>query len=210
MVNVSSFTLDYNKVKKYFSIKSSEESHCPLCGGELKYRDSVFRNVKNILSDVRRFLLRRLRCQTKGCRKLHRELPDIIQPYKHYESEVIQAAIDGSEDAGKCSADNRTIRRWKSEFANAKADIEQRLASLYTQTTEELVPLGASSMFLDGIKSKHSRWLPFVMGLLINNGHKICTEFAFCPASSSSKMALDSKNKSLGGENDVKTIKDTS
>ena len=157
MVSVSSFNIKYNEEKQFFSINSTETVNCPYDAGELVYRDSVFRNVKNLFSEVRRFLLRRLLCQI--CGKLHRELPDIIQPYKHYESEVIQSVIDGSKDAEKCGADNSTIRRWKSEFIEAKPILEQRLASVYARISEETVPLEMATTILDRIKSKYSRWL---------------------------------------------------
>ena len=210
MISVSSFDLEYNKIKKYFTIKSCEDSNCPYCNGELVYRDSVFRNVKNLLSEVRVFLLRRLLCQNKGCGKLHRELPDIIQPYKHYESDVIQSVIDGSEEAEKCGADNSTIRRWKSEFVEAEPVLEQRLASVYARITEETVPLEMATTILDGIKSKYSRWLPFVTTLLINNSYKFCTEFAFFPMGNSAKVDSASKIYAERGRINVKTIKDTS
>jgi hypothetical protein len=208
MISVSSFELEYNKVKKYFAIRSFEVSICPLCEGELEYRDSIFRNVKNMMSEARRFLLRRLRCRI--CGKLHRELPDIIQPYKHYESDVIQSVIDDSEDAEKCGADNSTIRRWKSEFAEAIPVLEQRLASIYARATEEAVPLEMTTRIIDGIKSKHNRWLPFVTGLLINCGYKICTEFAFFLRDNSAKVDSALKIYAERGRINVKTIKDTS
>jgi len=208
MISVSSFELEYNKVKKYFSIKSMEILICSLCGGGVEYRDSVFRYVKNMLSETRRFLLRRLRCQI--CGKLHRELPDIIQPFKHYESDVIQSVIDDSEDAKKCGADNRTMRRWKSEFIEAKPVLEQKLASVYARRTEETVPLEATTMILDSIKSKYGRWLPFVIGLLTNSGHKICTEFALCHNCKSDKVGSAIKIIAERTDKIVKTIKDTS
>jgi len=43
------------------------------------------------------FRIRRLKC--KECGKLHRELPDILLPYKHYRSEIIEEALDGKEEA---------------------------------------------------------------------------------------------------------------
>ena len=68
-------------------------SVCPNCRGDLKYYDSVPRVIrtKGRISDSVR--IRRFRCV--NCRKLHRELPDSIFPYKQYESEVIRGVLDG-------------------------------------------------------------------------------------------------------------------
>ena len=172
------------------------------------YRDSVFRYVRDLYSETMRFLLRRLRCLV--CNKLHRELPDIIQPYKHYSADAIQTVLDDSEEANRCSAENRTIQRWKYDFTNAEPDIAQRLASVYAVSRAENVPLKAAGAILSGLKTTHPRWLPFVVGLLINNGHKICTEFAFCPPLKSDKVGSATIFYAERGQNYVETVKDTS
>ena len=121
MIIVSSFNLDHNTKTGVFTIITDETSGCPLCDSELTYRDSKHRNLKDLYGKLRRFLLRRMRC--KECNKLHTELPNIIQPYKHYESYVIQCILDESEEASKCAADDSTIRRWKKEFSKSAPDI---------------------------------------------------------------------------------------
>ena len=179
-----------------------------MCKSELIYRDSKSRESISLSGEVRNFLLRRLRCQNQDCKKLHTELPDIIQPRKHYDSEAIQSVLDGNE-AG-CAADNSTIRRWKTEFAEAEPDINQRLASIYAQMTDEKVPIAVTVNTLDKIKIKIKRWLAFVMNLLINSGHKICTQFAFCQRPALVKVCGINKNATEGGKKDDKTIKNTS
>lgn len=56
-------------------------------------------------------LLRRLRCS--HCGRLHLEIPDVMQPQKHYAAEVIRKVEAG--ELGSCPADDSTIRRWKKE-----------------------------------------------------------------------------------------------
>ena len=131
--------------------------------------------LKDLLGEVLHFFLRRLRCE--ACNKLHTELPSFIQPYRHYSSDVIQSVLDGSEEGSTCVADNSTIRRWKAEFAQAEPDINQRLASVHARMDDDKVPMADTVHILDKIKVKIERWLAFVMELLINNGHKICTQF---------------------------------
>ena len=209
MVIVSSFKIVHNHLDDIFTIISENESiHCPLCDGELTYRDTKLRKVKNLLGEIRRFLLRRLRCTE--CKKLHTELPDIIQPYKQYDSETIQKVLDGCAEATVCAADDSTIRRWKNEFSEAEPDINQRLASVYAQMSDGGVPITATFNVLGRVKIEIKRWLSFVMELLINNGHKICTQFAFCPSSIPDTVSPASKNATEGSRIDDKTIKDTS
>ena len=208
MIIVSSFKLIFNEIEKYFIVKTEEILNCPLCNGNLKYRDSVFRKLKNMASEAALFLIRRLLCQE--CNALHRELPDIIQPYKHYESSVIQAVIDGSKEALCCAADNATIRRWKAGFAGAESDINQRISSVYARMTDNTLALAATEDILDRLRNCKKRWLPFVISLLINSGHKICTEFAFFLSDDSAKVSSARKNIVERGGKNVKTIEDTS
>ena len=71
----------------------TDTSACPKCGGDLKYYDSVKRLVRTKGRKTWYIQMRRLRCTE--CRSLHRELPELIFPYKQYESEVIVGVLDG-------------------------------------------------------------------------------------------------------------------
>lgn len=89
--------------------------NCPICGGELKYRDKVLRIVRTKYRKTRRVMIKRLKCY--NCGALHRELPSYILPYKQYEAELIQGVIEklitpetlGFEDY-PCEM---TMRRWQ-------------------------------------------------------------------------------------------------
>ena len=168
MIIVSSFILNNNNSAGIFTITSKEFASCPLCKSELIYRDSKSRESISLSGEVRNFLLRRLRCENQDCKKLHTELPDIIQPYRHYDSDAIQSVLDDSEDGETCVADDSTIRRWKTEFAETEPDINQRLASVYARVADEKVPIADTVNILDKVKIKIARWLAFVMKLLIN------------------------------------------
>ena len=58
MISVSFFKLIYNIGTGFFTIFSYERAYCPLCGGELIYRDSKARESKNMFGDIRHFILR--------------------------------------------------------------------------------------------------------------------------------------------------------
>lgn len=68
-------------------------SNCPDCGGDLKYYDRVSRMLRVKGGNKRYLKLRRFRCI--GCRKLHRELPNFMFPYKHYDADIIKGVIEG-------------------------------------------------------------------------------------------------------------------
>lgn len=64
---------------------------CPLCGQELSIEDSKRRYVKDELGRKIPFNLKRYYCSF--CKRIHTEIPDIVQPYKQYET----LTIDGAE-----------------------------------------------------------------------------------------------------------------
>lgn len=66
---------------------------CPKCEGNLKYYDSVKRIVRTKNRLTKKVIIRRFKCEE--CGSLHRELPDFILPYKHYEADVIIGVIEG-------------------------------------------------------------------------------------------------------------------
>ena len=210
MIIVPKFELKYNEETEKYSIiveKADTATGCPLCEGFLKYRDAINRDVIDRFGEVWHFNLRRLRCML--CKKLHREIPDTIQPFKRYNSEAIQCALDGNEDALECDVDASTIRRWKAEFTKAEPDIEQRLASAYARELDEKVPVLSSTTILAYIQAAVERWLAFVMVLLINSGHKLCTQFAFCPPHPCAKLQNAGNNLDGGCKSDGKTYEDT-
>ena len=208
MFIVTSFTLILNKESGVFSVVSDETVNCPLCDGSLFYRNNRLRCRKSLIGEISRLLLRRFLCER--CKKLHTEIPDIIQPYKHYDSEAIQCVLDDSEESSTCVADNSTMRRWKKNFEEAEADINQRITSVSVQELDAKAPLIASSNPFMFIRASQLYWFAFVMKLLINNGHKLCTRFAFCPPYPSATVESESKMTAGGGRKSDKTIENSS
>ena len=205
MFIVSSFKTRYNSERKHHEIVSAEEAFCPYCEGTLNYRNSKLRRVLDELRNITFYLLRRFWCA--GCRHLHTEIPDIIQPYMHFGSSVIQDVLDGG--GGTCAADDSTIRRWRNDFKESKPDIEQRLKSIYAHETDGHAPLTTGVKILNGLVKTEPRWLSFVMKLLISHGHRLCTRFAFCPYPHPDKVALIGISKGKGGWVCDKTKEDT-
>ena len=61
-----------------------------------------------------KLIIRRLRCQ--DCRRIHHELPDLLVPYRRYESASIERTLEDPEAAG-VAADESTLYRWRQWFA---------------------------------------------------------------------------------------------
>ena len=75
---------------------------------------------------------------------------------------------------------------------------------------DEKVPITDTVNILDKIKIKIIRWLAFVMELLINGGHKIRTQFAFCLSPPPDTVNAMSKKEAEGGKKDDQTTTNTS
>lgn len=98
-------------------IKDTDEEICPLCGGYLKYYDSVSRIVFGRYGHKNHIRIKRYRC-TK-CNSIHRAIPDSIFPYKRYEADIIIGVLEkiitcetiGFEDY-PCE---KTISRWNTQ-----------------------------------------------------------------------------------------------
>lgn len=68
-------------------------SKCPNCGGELKHYDSVNRVIKTKGGNKSYIKVRRLKCTI--CKKIHRNVPSYLIPYKHYDVDIISGVIEG-------------------------------------------------------------------------------------------------------------------
>ena len=98
-------------------IKDTDEEVCPLCGGYLKYYDSVSRIVFGRYGTKKHIRVKRYRCTE--CNSMHRAIPDSIFPYKRYEAGSILGVLEwaitndilGFEDY-PCE---KTILRWSTQ-----------------------------------------------------------------------------------------------
>lgn len=96
--------------RKIYYVNNHQKTLCPNCNAPLKVRDSRKRNLIIDNGNILVFSLRRLKCSQ--CHSVHLELPDIMQPHKHYSADVIAHALDHTRN--DCPADDSTIYRWKS------------------------------------------------------------------------------------------------
>lgn len=91
------------------------ERICPNCGGELRGYDHVRRTIRLGDDEKRTDILLRLKCSE--CGKVHREIPDYIEPYKQYEKDTIEGFIEDDLDNTILGYEDypceMTIKRWK-------------------------------------------------------------------------------------------------
>lgn len=92
----------------------SNLSNCSFCGGTLKLYDKVSRIVRKKGGIKDWIEIRRLRCV--DCRKIQRELPDYIFPYKHYHGSIINGVLNGDITPDDIDYEDypceMTMRRW--------------------------------------------------------------------------------------------------
>lgn len=156
-----------------FFVESSAPSYCPVCGEPLSYRDSC-RRILLLEGHIRQtYIIRRLKCH--NCGQLHRELPDILAPYKHYASEVISGVLDGivtpaDEDSGDYPCET-TMTRWRHWLMANRPRIDGYLKSIGSRLpgfSEEL--LKTDRPLLDTLRSSEQRWLETVLRFIYNSG----------------------------------------
>jgi hypothetical protein len=109
------------------------------------------------------------------CGHTHTELPNFIQPYKHYEASVIQDVVDG-KSRDTCEADESTMRRWLAEHRRIAPHVE----TLLRAAQKNAYPLFGASL-LTYLRQTKGHWLAFVTPLLCAAGFFPCTQFACCP-----------------------------
>lgn len=93
-----------------------DQEFCPDCGGILRYHDRVKRIVRTSFGRSYWIYISRKICTE--CGKKHRELPDTLLPYKHYEITIIEGFISGKLSSEDLEYEDypceTTIRSWRS------------------------------------------------------------------------------------------------
>ena len=177
MVMITQFEKSYNPKTEKIHISGNKYPVCPKCDKTMAYRDTCDRHGLNADAICQWYVLRRFKCV--DCNNIHREIPDFLFPYKHYEADVIQAAIDGNKDG--IAADESTIRNWRNQWYSQETHIRLILLSLLIQLNNEKPKLiGFNTNIIISIRKKYSRWLAFVIKALTNNNFPVYTQFAFC------------------------------
>jgi hypothetical protein len=94
-----------------FFVRGAERVPCPCCSGELRVAGSRPRVWYQSSGDRATLIIRRLYCEL--CQRIHHELPDLLVPYKRYDTESIEGVLTST---GTVAADESTISRWRGWF----------------------------------------------------------------------------------------------
>jgi hypothetical protein len=173
-----------------FLVYSEEEfALCPKCGCILKFHRRKHRFLKDNAGKKHTYSIRIMKCNNKACpTKYHRELPDIIIPYKRFDAESIEEAIDQDKSSVKVVTDESTIRRWRVWFNSIEVYIMMALLSMTVviEDNAKSSPLEIekqnSSNPLATIKrivQREVKWLNDVVRLLVNSSKWVVNRSAF-------------------------------
>lgn len=118
-------------------------------------------------------MIRRMKCT--GCSSYHNELPDLVTPYKHYQSEVICGVIDeiitpDAEDSEDYPS-MRTMILWLQWFQANLEGIENYLKSYCDNILKSHICFHVSNLsLLESIKNKYQNWFEKILHIIYNSG----------------------------------------
>lgn len=116
MIMITDYYLEQHKQSNVYYVRSREESVCPFCGNRLQVIGSRRRGVCKNDGSLIRLVIRRMKCIS--CGHVHHELPDLIIPYKRYESEVVAKIIaPAAKNLEDYPCEQSTAKRLKSWFS---------------------------------------------------------------------------------------------
>jgi len=180
-----------------FFINSEEEAAiCPKCGGELEYSSRVVRKLTDKAGNRHEYSIRVMKCVNEACpSKYHRELPDLMIPYRRYDAETIEETIDPSVSGNTAAADESTIRRWRKWYKDNAINILMSLLSVSaTQRNEPertwvdnaslISQMQTPEKAMNEIKKRIGRrteWLNETIRILANNSKWVFNRSAFLP-----------------------------
>ena len=110
------------------------------------------------------------------CKRLHTELPDVLAPYKHYTTEVIEdvvdAVIDSDDLETEASPCEATMHRWNAWLFYNQLRIDGLLKSVgYRLLGFSEVFLKSGLSLLAGIRETGAGWLGTILRVIYNAGN---------------------------------------
>lgn len=140
----------------------------------LKFRDRCSRSIRHLGGEQEWLKIPRHQCDNEGCGRIHRMLPDILLPYKHYEQPVVRDSVDGRLDLDKAgnAPSAESVKRWCHWLMASRLDIEgyvKSAAHRELEFGEEL--LRSSVSVLEFLRMRAPmRWLSTVIRIIYNTG----------------------------------------
>ena len=89
---------------------------------------------------VRWLRIRRLVCTNESCHSIHRELPDILVLYKHFEADIIAGVLDGlitpDTEGFEDHPCEETMHLWHLWYRLNKASMEGSNDNIYSALSQ--------------------------------------------------------------------------
>jgi len=128
MTSISNYELKFNEKENIYYVIAlkPEKSTCPICRSELNPKGWPKRQTK--LSGGEKITLKVRRYECRKCASFHRELPDMIVPYKRHCLETIEKIVAGAATDVCC--EESTIRRIRVWWAAMQLYIKNALNSI--------------------------------------------------------------------------------
>lgn len=142
----------------------------------MTHYDSVKRIWRKEGGSAAWIIIRRLKCS--NCCRIMRELPDVLTPYKHYETDVIEGVVEGIIQPTDEDAEDyptvETMERWKDWIKRNKDNINGFLKSIGYRILEFGVQLLQSKIsLLDELIKLNVDWLRIVNRFIYNSGERL-------------------------------------
>jgi hypothetical protein len=178
--------------KTAFYVESEEGfALCPSCVGLLQFHSWVKRTLRDITGRKSIYVIRVLKCENDACpTTYHRELPDIIVPYKRYDAQTIETAIADGNSCMLEGPDESTIARWRNWFAANAANIIMALLSVAAAIEDDAeasslaVQKQAIGNPIEAIKrivGRKTKWLGETARILVNSSKWNFNRSAYMP-----------------------------
>lgn len=125
MFITNDYELEYDSQTGIRKVISNMVFTCRTCGKQMKVRDHCRRSWIQKGGRKEWISIRRLYCAC--CKTYERELPDIMVPFKHYDSAIITGVLDEFIDGDTLGYENTpsdsTIKHWNFWFMRLKEKV---------------------------------------------------------------------------------------
>ena len=124
-------------------------------------------------------MIPRHQCDNPKCRKIHRMLPDILVPYKHYPEETISGVLDEVVGPDDMDSENfpseKSMERWHHWFIFNRMNMEGHIRPIGHRILEYDEELLSSTMsLLFHIRSSiPDIWLKIILRYIYNSGNTL-------------------------------------
>ncbi|WP_257297406.1 DUF6431 domain-containing protein [Cytobacillus gottheilii] len=166
-----------------FLVRGAGRIPSPCCGKVMLVIGTKNRKAMDHSGQSKTYNIRRLRCT--NCLTIHHELPDLLVPYKRYESECIESVLTNPSNH-TIPADDSTISRWSGWFHEYVDYWVGCLISIMIRTRQGTIPQdltskgsGTALQRLGRLAGDANGWLTRIVRPIVNINFWIHTRSAF-------------------------------